>query len=117
MAWLKGSLIAIMITLGACAPDPIFMSCPLSQSIEVTCSPAGDSTIFTCVVAEHPYCLESICASWQGADAVCTRACVAHADCPVGASCQTHLGLSFCVQDSDLNENVYDLPEGDPQVE
>ncbi len=116
MRWLTSGLVAAMLALGACSPDPLFMSCPFSASIHASCAASGDSTVFTCVVEEHPYCLESICASWQGAEAVCTKACTADAGCPSGSRCQTHLSSSFCVQESHLNAVVYDLPDADERT-
>ena len=94
-----------------CAPDPLFMECPLSNSIVAECKTDADSILFTCVVAEHPYCLESICASWQGGPAECTQACQSDGECPAGSSCQTHLDMSFCVRNVHLNAFVYDLPD------
>ena len=94
-----------------CAPDPMFMECPLSNSIVAECQTDEDTILFTCVVAEHPYCLDSICASWQGSPAECTQSCQSDGDCPAGSTCQTHLNLSFCVRNVHLNAFVYDLPD------
>jgi hypothetical protein len=101
---------ALGLTTG-CAPDPLFMECPLSNSITAECEASADSIVFTCVVAEHPYCLESVCASWQGSPAECTQTCQADSDCPTGSSCQSHLNMSLCVRNIHLNAFVYDLPD------
>lgn len=120
----KYAALAALFWMGlttGCAPDPLFMECPLSNSIVAECQTDEDSILFTCVVAEHPYCLESICASWQGAPAECTQACSSDGDCPAGSTCQNHLDLSFCVRNVHLNAFVYDLPdtvsEGDTGTE
>lgn len=104
------ALIGISVTFG-CAPDPLFMDCPLSNSINASCEAEADGIVYTCVVAEHPTCLESICASWQGGPAECTQACGSDADCPSEASCQSHLGLSFCVRNVYVTDLVVDLPD------
>ena len=104
------ALLLIAIAPG-CAPDPMFMECPLSNSIVAECQTDEDSILFTCVVAEHPYCLDSICASWQGGPAECTQACQTDSECPAGSTCQEHLDLSFCVRNVHLNAFVYDLPD------
>ena len=69
------------------------LECDKSQ-VEGVCT---DGSGFTCVVEEHPFCLEAICAAWEGGQPQCTRACTSSADCPTGATCQEHLGVSFCV--------------------
>ena len=87
----------------ACETEPLFIDCPLSPSIKTACEMEQEQTDeaeLTCVVAEHPYCLESICASWRGSDPFCSRACEQDADCPADASCQEHLGALFCVPSS-----------------
>jgi hypothetical protein len=89
-----------------CAADPLFMECPLSKSIVETCAADSDNILFTCVVAEHPSCLESICASWLGEDAVCSQACGSDTDCPAGSTCKSHLSLSFCVLDAHVKDTV-----------
>ena len=101
---------AIALSPG-CAPDPLFMECPLSNSIKATCEANAESIVYTCVVAEHPYCLESICASWQGSPAECSQACAGDSDCPEGASCQAHLDMKFCIRNIHLNAHVFDLPD------
>lgn len=104
-----------------CHSDGLYDSCPLSKSIVDACNKVAfegtpcetesdcegelfcldgvcsDGTAYTCVVAEHPFCLEEICASWQGAPAVCTRACTSDDDCPGTGSCVKHQDLRFCV--------------------
>lgn len=117
----------------ACHSDGLYDPCPLSNSIKDVCSQASaegrscddsadcadgltcvdgtcsDGTAFTCVVAEHPFCLEQICASWQGAPSVCTRACVVDDDCPGTGSCVSHQGLDFCIDTGSAYEpSVFD---------
>ncbi|MGM0574155.1 MAG: hypothetical protein ACQEXJ_00280 [Myxococcota bacterium] len=91
-------------TLGACADDPLYTDCPLSNSIEAACAEEGETTNFTCVVEQHPYCNESICASWEGSSAFCTRACQADTECPTGSACRETDGqegtIKFCVPDT-----------------
>ena len=103
-------LSAIAILCGSvsagCAADPLFMECPLSKSIVETCAADSDNILYTCVVGEHPSCLESICVSWLGAQAVCSQACAQGVDCPAGSVCKSHLALSFCVLDEHLQETV-----------
>jgi hypothetical protein len=108
--------IVVMVLFGGmvgqgCDPDPLFMDCPLSNSIKASCATESESIVYTCVVAEHPYCLESICASWQGGPSECTLGCAGDSDCPAGSSCQSHLDLKFCVRNIHLNAHVFDLPD------
>ena len=111
----------LMLGVTACHSDGLYDPCPLSKSIVAACSDAAqeglsctssddcgqglscvdgqcsDGTAFTCVVAEHPFCLEEICASWQGAPSVCTRECAIDDDCPGEGRCVQHQSLRFCV--------------------
>ena len=64
------------------------------STVEGVCT---DGSGFTCVVADHPFCLEAVCAAWEGGQPQCTRNCETTADCPQGATCQEHIGLRFCV--------------------
>ena len=68
------------LTATACDPDPLYMECDLSSSIVDACE-AREGDNFTCVVKEHPTCLEDICASYEDQQAVCTRSCNEDADC------------------------------------
>lgn len=83
--------------LSGCPDDNLFTDCPLSNSIAAACEDVGGGVDFNCVVAEHPYCLEEICASWQGSESFCTRSCVIDDDCPGTSTCESHLQLDFCV--------------------
>ncbi len=96
------SLALATVTASACDPDPLFEPCPLSHSIQQACAAEAEDTLYSCVVADHPFCLEGICASWLGQPAVCTKACASDADCPEGTQCKAHLDLHFCVLDEDL---------------
>ena len=116
-------LVASALALGAlgCHSDGLYDPCPLSNSIKDACGKASsegqscdesddcqggltciegtcsDGTAYSCVVAEHPFCLERICASWQGAAPVCSRACESDDDCRDGYTCVGDLGRSaFC---------------------
>ncbi|MCB9729487.1 MAG: hypothetical protein H6744_08775 [Deltaproteobacteria bacterium] len=93
-------VVAILLAaaLAACDDPELYGECPFSNSIEATCESQAGNTKLTCVVAEHPFCLESVCASWQGSSTFCTRACTADSDCPELSTCQTSLDLSFCVE-------------------
>ena len=110
----------------ACHSDGLYDPCPMSNSILDACAQVvgegttcqsdaecldgltcvggtcADGTAYTCVVAEHPFCLEEICASWQGGEAVCTRACVSDDECPGEGRCMAHNDLKFCVDSSQL---------------
>ena len=112
----------------ACHSDGLYAECPLSNSILDACEqvpgegascataadcPEGlscaagqctDGTAYTCVVAEHPFCLEQICASWEGAESVCTRACTGDDDCPGEDKCMSHNALRFCVASEQLSD-------------
>jgi hypothetical protein len=85
-----------------CDPDPLWLDCPLSESIQAACASEAESTSFTCVVEKHPFCLQEVCASWEGQTSVCTQRCTIDADCPSGSQCKVHLDLQFCVQDKYL---------------
>ncbi len=89
--------VSSLIALSGCPDDNLYTACPLSNSIIEACANAGDGVEYNCVVAEHPYCLEEICASWQGSDSFCTRSCVIDDDCPGTATCESHLDIKFCV--------------------
>ena len=117
-----------VLSLGACHSDGLYDPCPLSNSIMDACAQVpgegaqctsdeecdaglscvegqcADGSAYTCVVAEHPFCLEQICASWQGAEAVCTRPCVIDDDCPGTDQCKSHNNLRFCVAAETLVE-------------
>ena len=122
----------------ACHSDGLYDPCPLSKSIVDACNKApfegtlcetqgdcagdlscvdgacSDGTAYTCVVAEHPFCLEEICASWQGAPAVCTRSCTNDDDCPGSGSCVSHQALQFCVDGlSEASTGVFEEITGD----
>jgi hypothetical protein len=120
---LSGALFAV-----ACHSDGLYAPCPLSNSILDACAQAPgegavcttaaecseglscaagqctDGTAYTCVVAEHPFCLDQICASWEGTEPVCTRACVIDDDCPGADKCMAHNSLRFCVVSEQLPE-------------
>ncbi len=115
-------LAACLTFLAGCHSDGLYSECPLSNSIIEACSQlpgegvvcgtdadcltgltcvdgaCADSTMMTCVVEEHPFCLEQICASWQGAPSVCTRACEIDDDCPGTGRCMAHTDIMFCVE-------------------
>lgn len=95
-------LLATFAAVSGCDPDPLFEPCPLSNSIQQACAAEAEDTLYTCVVEDHPFCLEGVCASWLGQPSVCTKACASDTDCPDGTKCKTHLDLKFCVQDEDL---------------
>lgn len=101
-----GAMMLVAPALGACAEDDLFSDCPLSNSIQETCESGQASTDLTCVVAEHPFCNEKICARYKGSAPFCSRSCSGDADCPGGSGCATveKLGLSFCVQDALLDD-------------
>ncbi len=89
-------------TLGAlgvagCEDPADFESCPLSQSIVEACQADDTNSVLTCVVGDHPMCEESICASWEGSEPFCSRACQTVADCPADSTCEQHLGTQLCV--------------------
>ncbi len=94
--------LATIATASACDPDPLFEPCPLSNSIQQACAAEAADTLYSCVVADHPFCLEGICASWLGQPSICTKACTSDTDCPEGSQCRAHLDLQFCVLDEDL---------------
>lgn len=130
---LRATISALLLLSGAfsaaaCHSDGLYAPCPLSNSILDACSqtsgegeacataadcPEGlsctegqctDGTAYTCVVAEHPFCLEQICASWEGAASVCTRACATDDECPGDDKCMAHNALRFCVSSDQLSE-------------
>lgn len=94
---------AVALALSACDPDPAFMECPLSTRILQVCAEQNEgSDTFTCVVEDHPFCLERTCASWEGQPSLCTRVCTSNDQCDVGSQCVTDdvLKLSFCILDT-----------------
>ncbi len=97
------TLLVMALAFGACDEDPDFMHCPLSNSIIEVCEQqAGGAAVFTCVVEQHPFCVDAICASWEGSDPFCTRACATDTDCPSASTCREYLELRFCVPSSAL---------------
>jgi hypothetical protein len=92
------TLVMLATALSACDEPKLYGECPFSKSIDATCESTATNTSITCVVAEHPFCLENVCASWRGSSTFCTRACTVDADCPELSTCQTSLDLSFCVE-------------------
>jgi hypothetical protein len=103
------TVVMFAAALSACDEPELYGDCPFSNRIVATCDSSTPSTSLTCVVAEHPYCLESVCASWQGSTTFCTRACTSDAQCPVASTCQTSLDLSFCVEDAVTCANAADV--------
>lgn len=130
---IRAILTALLVTgigylASACHSDGLYDPCPMSNSIQEACEQVpgegaecasdaecengltcvegrcADGTAYTCVVAEHPFCLEEICASWEGSEAVCTRACDSDGDCPGADQCKAHNGLKFCVEADKLAE-------------
>ncbi len=91
---------AAALGLESCADDDLFTDCPFSESIEEVCEAQASTTDFTCVVEDHPFCTEKICARYKGSETFCTRACTTDTDCPGVSTCETAptLGVSFCVQ-------------------
>jgi len=85
------------LALVGCDEEEFFHACPLSQSIQDICEAESTTTAITCVVAEHPLCEESVCASWQDSEPFCTRACNVNADCPEASTCEVYLNFAFCV--------------------
>jgi|GEM_PF-2569890 len=103
---------ALALSVSACDPEPLYEGCPLSSRIQAVCDEQNQGKDdYTCVVREHPWCLEDICASYQDQPSVCTRACESDADCPsspvavcraddiltVTAADGTTTPLKFCV--------------------
>lgn len=110
--------LALALTATACDPDPLYMECNLSSSILDACEARGDDDDFTCVVKEHPTCLENICASYQDQPSICTKSCNEDADCgtspaavcytdkllKVTASDGSEGPLKFCVLQSHIDQ-------------
>ena len=91
------------VTAASCADEEVFIDCPLSNSIEASCTSLDETVAFTCVVESHPFCLDKICASWEGSRSFCTQSCTVDGDdCPESSSCQTSLDISFCVPDEEI---------------
>lgn len=97
------ALLALTSGLGACADEELFIDCPFSNSIETSCSSLDDTVAFTCVVESHPFCLDEICASWEGSRSFCTQPCEVDADCPAESICKDSLSLSFCVPNEEIS--------------
>jgi hypothetical protein len=96
------ALMTLASGLGACADEELFIDCPFSNSIETSCSSLDDTVAFTCVVESHPFCLEEICASWEGSRSFCTQPCEIDVDCPAESTCRESLNLSFCVPNAEV---------------
>lgn len=104
-------LTAILGTLGVSAglafgagcddEEPFFKSCPLSTSIVELCREDQPNTELTCLVTQHPMCVEGVCATWEGSGTFCSRTCTDTADCPPESACLPYLdgSLSICVPD------------------
>ena len=101
--------IVLAAALTACDEPQLYGDCPFSNRIVATCDSTVTNTNITCVVAEHPYCLESVCASWQGSTTFCSRACTSDAQCPEASTCRTSLDLSFCVENAVSCANADDV--------
>ena len=98
-----GMLFLVLATgITGCADEEVFIDCPFSNSIEASCSSLDDTVAFTCVVESHPFCLDEICASWEGSRSFCTQPCEVDADCPAESTCKDSLNLSFCVPDAEV---------------
>ena len=95
------ALVLLALTPG-CADEEVFIDCPFSNSIEESCTSLDETVAFTCVVESHPFCLEEICASWEGSRSFSTEACEADVDCPAESTCKQSLGLKFCVPDEEI---------------
>ena len=93
---------ACALTLAGCADEEVFIDCPFSNSIEASCSSYDDTVAFTCVVESHPFCLEEICASWEGSRSFCTQPCEVDVDCPADSACKQSLDLKFCVPNAEI---------------
>ena len=85
--------LALALTATACDPDPLYMECNLSSSILDACEARDDDDDFTCVVKEHPTCLENICASYQDQPSICTKSCNEDAS-EEECSCQCYAGVA-----------------------
>lgn len=95
-------LAALFATGSGCDDEePFFRSCPLSTSIVEVCKEDQPNTELTCVVTEHPMCVEGVCAAWEGSGTFCSRTCTGTSECPPDSSCLPYLegGLSICVPD------------------
>ena len=95
-------LLSLSAAIGGCADEEVFIDCPFSNSIETSCSSLDETVAFTCVVESHPFCLEEICASWEGSRSFCTQACELDVDCPAESTCKASLNLKFCVPNSEV---------------
>ena len=110
--------VALALFAPGCDPDPLYMECNLSSSILDACEARGDDDDFTCVVKEHPTCLQDICASYQDQPSICTKSCTEDADCgtnpaavcytdkllKVSASDGSQTPLKFCVLQSHIDQ-------------
>jgi len=103
MTFLFGLLfLSVAAGISGCADEEVFIDCPFSNSIESSCSSLDDTVAFTCVVESHPFCLDEICASWEGSRSFCTQRCEVDVDCPAESTCKESLSLSFCVPDAEV---------------
>ena len=75
------------------------MECTMSTDMVDVCETKDPGAALTCVVEDHPACLEQICASWADSAAFCSRACMDDADCPEASSCRDYLDIAICVPD------------------
>lgn len=98
---LAGLFVAVTSGTGCDDEEPFFRSCPLSTSIVELCREDQPNTELTCLVTQHPMCVEGVCATWEGSGTFCSRTCTDTADCPPESACLPYLdgSLSICVPD------------------
>jgi hypothetical protein len=125
--WRSSILLFFIPLLAGCPEDPMFDDCYFDLAIEQMCSTATklSCTKFSCVVEEHPQCVEGICLSFEGSTPRCTHSCDPDSDdCPKGSTCREYAEITAtgekkyaCVKNIDVEDYLFSTPqeECDPE--
>lgn len=89
-----GAATTAISLLTGCETQALYESCPLDEEVtkKGVCSgsTAEGHDTSSCVVTAHPQCDLSVCLSYFGQPAFCTRTCSQDADCGDAAFCWTY---------------------------
>jgi hypothetical protein len=81
----------VLAAVAGCETQADYAPCGLDEEItsQGICTNDGSANAGTtsCVVKEHPHCMQSICLSYFGTPPFCSLGCSSDGDCPGSATC------------------------------
>jgi hypothetical protein len=87
--WSIAAILFSTVLFLGCEPQVSYQGCAFDPLIDGACYDSGSGQLLSCVISNHPDCLDRICLSYQGSTAFCSSTCAADGDCARGGSCRS----------------------------